>query len=202
MGAYESESGSHGALRKLYGPPLTLHGIVYLSLFAALGLAVKQIAYPLAAIATAPFIPVSPLVAGAYMMWLSAGRAITGYRWGGTFIGLVQAFVSLLLVFGKHGAFNFPLYLSTGLAVDLVFLLYTPLGRTLLVPVIATSVSSVIGTVLVVWVELEMPVQIVAASALISMCGGAIGGFAAHQMIRLHDRVIGKERGGTNTAPT
>lgn len=174
------------------GPSMTPMVIVYLSLFAAIGMAVKQIAYPLAAVAAAPLLlPVSPLVAGAYMMWLVAGRAITGYRWSGTFMGAVQAFAAFLLIFGRHGAFNFPLYIASGLAVDIVFIVAGPLSRTMIGYVAATAVSSVVGTLMVVGVELELGNELVIASALIALGGGTIGGFAAYQIITLHDRTLG-----------
>ena len=174
------------------GPSMTPMVIVYLSLFAAIGMAVKQIAYPLAAVAAAPLLlPVSPLVAGAYMMWLVAGRAITGYRWSGTFMGAVQAFAAFLLIFGRHGAFNFPLYIASGLAVDIVFIVTGPLSRTMIGYVAATAVSSVVGTLMVVGVELELGNELVIASALIALGGGTIGGFAAYQIITLHDRTLG-----------
>ncbi len=174
------------------GPSMTPMVIVYLSLFAAIGMAVKQIAYPLAAVAAAPLLlPVSPLVAGAYMMWLVAGRAITGYRWSGTFMGAVQAFAAFLLIFGRHGAFNFPLYIASGLAVDIVFIGAGPLSRTMIGYVAATAVSSVVGTLMVVGVELELGNELVIASALIALGGGTIGGFAAYQIITLHDRTLG-----------
>ncbi len=178
--------------RAVIGPPLTPMVIVYLSLFAAIGMAVKQIAYPLAAVAAAPLLlPVSPLVAGAYMMWLVAGRAITGYRWSGTFMGAVQAFAAFLLIFGRHGAFNFPLYIATGLTVDIAFIVMGPLSRTMIGHVATTAVSSVVGTLMVVGVELELGNELVLASGLIALGGGTIGGFAAYQVIALHERVLG-----------
>ena len=191
----ENREGRRGFKRireVLIGPPMTPMVIVYLSLFAAIGMAVKQIAYPLAAVAAAPLLlPVSPLVAGAYMMWLVAGRAITGYRWSGTFMGAVQAFAAFLLIFGRHGAFNFPLYIASGLAVDIVFIVAGPLSRTMIGYVAATAVSSVVGTLMVVGVELELGNELVIASALIALGGGTIGGFAAYQIITLHDRTLG-----------
>ncbi|MCK5772835.1 MAG: hypothetical protein KAH57_03530 [Thermoplasmata archaeon] len=192
----ESGEGRNGFRRikeVLIGPSMTPMVIVYLSLFAAIGMAVKQIAYPLAAVAAAPLLlPVSPLVAGAYMMWLVAGRAITGYRWSGTFMGAVQAFAAFLLIFGRHGAFNFPLYIASGLAVDIVFLMMGPLSRTMIGYVAATAVSSVVGTLMVVGVELELGNELVIASGLIALGGGTIGGFAAYQIISLHDRTLGE----------
>ncbi len=191
--AGEGKKGFERIRRVVIGPPLTPMVIVYLSLFAAIGMAVKQIAYPLAAVAAAPLLlPVSPLVAGAYMMWLVAGRAITGYRWSGTFMGVVQAFAAFLLIFGRHGAFNFPLYIACGLAVDIVFIIMGPLSRTMIGYVAATAVSSVVGTLMVVGVELELGNELVIASALIALGGGTIGGFAAYQIITLHDRTLGE----------
>jgi hypothetical protein len=170
--------------------PITL---AYLSFFAAAGLAIKQLAYPLAALATAgSFLPVSPLVAGAYMMWLVAGRVITGYKLAGTFIGLVQAFVAFLLVFGRHGAFNLPLYVATGLTVDLLFLLMGRFARTMPGCVASNAVASLVGTVSVVGIELQMTRLVVLASGIIALGSGAIGGLLAYRLVRFYDSTLGK----------
>jgi len=177
-------------LKRLFPGPMEL---AYLSLFAAAGLAVKQLAYPLAAMATSgSALPVAPLVAGAYMMWLVAGRAITGYRLAGTFIGLVQAFVAFLLVFGRHGPFNIPLYVATGMTVDLSFFLLGPLARTIPGCAAANAAASFVGTVMVVGLELQMTRPIVLASALIAIGSGAIGGILAHRLIRFYDTTLGR----------
>ena len=66
-----------------------------------------------------------------------------------------------------------------------------PLSRTMIGYVVATAVSSVVGTLMVVGVELELGNELVIASALIALGGGTIGGFAAYQIITLHDRTLG-----------
>ena len=169
--------------------------IVLLSMFAAMGLAIKQMAYPLAAVAAAPlFLPVAPLASGAYMMWLTAGRASTGYRWAGTFMGAVQGIVALLLIFGRHGAFNLPLYASTGLVVDLVFLIMGRSARSLIGCALATSLAAMTGTVMVVYVELAMSWPIVAVSALLAAGSGILGGFGAHRVLAIFDSISGPGR--------
>lgn len=179
-----------GLLADMLPGPITL---AYLSFFAAAGLAVKQLAYPLAALATAgTFLPVSPLVAGAYMMWLVSGRVITGYRFAGTFIGIVQAFVAFLLVFGRHGAFNIPLYIATGLTVDLLFMVMGKFARTLPGCVVSNAIASLIGTVMVVGLELQMTRLVVIASGIIALGSGAIGGLLAYRLVKFYDSTLGK----------
>lgn len=179
-----------GLLADMLPGPIIL---AYLSFFAAAGLAVKQLAYPLAALATAgTFLPVSPLVAGAYMMWLVSGRAITGYRFAGTFIGIVQSLVAFLLVFGRHGAFNLPLYIATGLTVDLAFLLMGRFAASMPGCVLSNAAASLVGTVMVVGLELQMAGIVVLASALISLGSGAIGGLLAHRLIRSYESTLGR----------
>lgn len=179
-----------GLLMDMLPGPMTL---AYLSFFAAAGLAVKQLAYPLAALATAgTFLPVSPLVAGAYMMWLVAGRAITGHRFAGTFIGIVQALVAFLLVFGRHGAFNLPLYFATGLTVDLAFLLMGRFAVSMPGCVLSNAAASLVGTVMVVGLELQMTRIVVIASGIIALGSGAIGGLLAYRLVRFYDSTLGK----------
>jgi len=172
---------------------LTTMAMVHLAFFAALGMAVKQMIYPMAAIALAPaFLPVAPFTSGAYMMWLSSARRITGYPLSGTFIGAVQAIVAFLLVFGRHGAFNIPLYIAPGLVLDSVFLIMGRFSSSLPGMVLATILASVTGTVMVVGLELEMGREVLIASILLSAASGTIGGYLAWKLSNLYDRTVGR----------
>ncbi len=172
---------------------LTPMVVVFLAFFAAIGMAVKQIVHPITAFALAPFLlPVAPFVSGAYMLWLSAGRAVTGYRLAGTFMGSVQAFISFLMVFGRHGAFSIPLYMITGICIDLVFLVMSKWSRTLPGICIATAAASVVGALMVTGIELQMGDAILYASALIAAASGLIGGIAAHKLVMIYDRTMGR----------
>jgi len=164
--------------------------LVHLTFFAALGMAVKQLVYPLAILVLPGFLPVAPFTSGAYMLWLVAGRSITGFRASGTFIGLVQALAAFLMVFGRHGAFNLPLYLLTGIAVDIAFLLLGRFSRTLIGTIIPCVLASMVGTALVVGIELQMGREILIASMFLSASSGVIGGYLAHRLVGLHSRTI------------
>jgi hypothetical protein len=166
--------------------------VVHIAFFAAIGMAVKQLVHPLAEFALAPFLlPVAPFVSGAYMMWLTTGRAVTGYRLAGTFIGAVQAFISFMMVFGRHGLFSIPLYIATGICVDIIFLLMGRWSRTLPGICLSTAASSVVGAVMVTGIELQMADAVLYASMMVAAASGLLGGIAAYRLLRLYERTLG-----------
>jgi hypothetical protein len=107
-------------------------------------------------------------------------------------MGSVQAFISFLMVFGRHGAFSIPLYLSTGICIDLCFLILSRWSRTLPGICFTTAVASIVGALLVTGIELQMGDAILYASALIAAASGLIGGIAAFKLLMLYDRTLGR----------
>ncbi|MGD0645464.1 MAG: ECF transporter S component [Candidatus Bathyarchaeia archaeon] len=98
--------------------------LVLMTLFASLGLATKNIIYPLVAAITGPlYIPTGAVAGGVYMMWPVLAFGFVRKVGAASMTSLTQAFISLLMPFGNFGLLSFVIYLGPGLAIDAFFLL-------------------------------------------------------------------------------
>ena len=99
--------------------------LIIIAMMASLGIAIKVIIVPLAAIITGPlFIPGGVIAGGFYMLFLVLGVSLTKKRGTATLIALVQAMiVTTTGTLGSHGAASLLTYTLPGLAVDLLFLI-------------------------------------------------------------------------------
>lgn len=168
--------------------------LLVVTAFAALGIATKQVLYPIATVVTAPlFIPQGAVAGGVYMLWLVAARGIVRRRWTATSVSLVQSFVVLLSPIGKHGLLTFAIYLAPGLAVDLVALATGSEMANPLRAVAAGIAANLSGTLLVAYLVFNLqslPVSILVFLCTVAALSGSLGGYVAAGLVAAYRRAF------------
>ncbi len=158
--------------------------LVLMTLFASLGLATKNIIYPLvASLAGALYVPAGALAGGFYMMWPIMAYGLVRKVGAATITSLIQAFISLILPFGNFGLLSFVIYLAPGLSIDGFFLISRHKACCLGCCEGAAAIANVIGSVLVGALVLFLPELALLFIALIAAMSGFVGGFLANLLL-------------------
>ncbi len=158
--------------------------LVTMALFASLGMATKNIIYPLAATLTGPlYIPTGAVTGGIYMMWPIIAYGLIRKIGAATTVALIQACISLLLPFGNFGLLSFIIYLAPGLAIDAFFLLSRHKACCSACCIGAAAIANIIGTLLVGVLVLVMPLSVLSFLAVIAGISGCIGGLVANMLL-------------------
>jgi hypothetical protein len=161
------------------------HDLLLISLFSALGLAIKPIVTPLVHLISVPLmIPGGSLAGGFYMMWLAMAATLIP-RFGSAFlVGIVQALAILVLgIMGSHGIVSIISYSLPGLLIDICALFIrhrSTLWAQIMFVIIANLTGTIVVTIMIMRLSL-IPAMIALTSATISGC---IGGFLSYLLIR------------------
>ncbi|MCD4828369.1 MAG: ECF transporter S component [Candidatus Cloacimonetes bacterium] len=154
--------------------------LLHIAVFAALGLAVKQLVNPLALAISRPLlIPGGSLAGGFYMMWIALAMAVVRRPGAGVLVGLVQGIVVLVLgFFGSHGAFSLISYTLPGVAAELAGLFFRRKHTTAALVWICTLANLAgSGAVTVVLMRLPLVPMLIALTA--AAISGIVGGLLA-----------------------
>jgi len=159
--------------------------LVLTAMFASLGLATKELLYPLIGplISTAN-IPTGGVLGGLYMMWIVIPYGLIGKPGVATLVALIQACISLILPYGNFGILAFVIYLGPGLAMDAVFLLMRHKACCLGCCMIAAAIANTVGTLLVGGLILMLPAVILAFLGVVAAISGCMGGFIANMILK------------------
>jgi ABC-type thiamin/hydroxymethylpyrimidine transport system permease subunit len=158
--------------------------LVLMALFASLGLATKNLLYPLVGpLIGAAYLPTGAVLGGLYMMWPVMAFGFVRKTGAATMVSLTQAFISLVLPYGNFGILSFIIYLVPGLAIDAFFFLSRHKACCLGCCVIASAIANVVGTILVGAMILFLPWIVLAFLAVIAGISGCIGGFIANMLL-------------------
>jgi ABC-type thiamin/hydroxymethylpyrimidine transport system permease subunit len=158
--------------------------LVLMALFASLGLATKNLLYPLLGpLIGAAYVPTGAVLGGLYMMWPVMAFGFIRKTGAATMVSLTQAFISLVLPYGNFGILSFIIYLGPGLAIDAFFLLSRHKACCLGCCMIASAIANVVGTILVGAMILFLPWIVLAFLAVIAGISGCIGGFIANMLL-------------------
>ena len=170
--------------------------LVLMALFAALGLATKNIFHPLVALLTGPLrVPAGAVAGGLYMMWPVMAYGLVRKPGAATIVSLTQAFISLVVPFGNFGVLSFVIYLLPGVAIDAFFLLLKHKACCIPCCMGACAIANVVGTTLIGVMVLFLPTVVLAFLAVIAAISGSIGGFIANMLLIRIGKVYG---GGKN----
>ncbi|HPT72104.1 MAG TPA: ECF transporter S component [Candidatus Cloacimonadota bacterium] len=161
------------------------HDLLLISLFSALGLAIKPIATPLVHLISAPLmIPGGSLAGGFYMMWLAMVVVVVP-KFGSAFlIGIVQALAILVLgIMGSHGIISIISYSMPGLMVDLLALI---VGRKLKIwtQILFVIVANLTGTGIVMITIMRLPFIPAMIALGTAAFSGIIGGLLSYWLIK------------------
>ncbi len=156
--------------------------LLYMAIFAALGLAIKPLVTPLIHLFSAPLlIPGGSLAGGFYMMWLALVVAIVNKTGTGTLFGVIQAIVVIALgYFGNHGAVSLLSYTLPGIVADGIAIFLRP-KNSLFAQVLICTLANLCG-VLVVTI---LVMRLAFIPLLIALVAAAISGIAGGVVSRL-----------------
>jgi len=156
--------------------------LIYISVFAAMGLAIKPIVTPLIHLISAPLlIPGGSLAGGFYMMWISLAIAAVGRFGTGFLTGFIQALVVLALgFFGSHGGISLLTYSLPGLFADIFMLPYKQKGS-VFAQVTGCTAANLSGTVFVSFLVMRLPVIPLMISLITALISGITGGLIAYK---------------------
>jgi len=154
--------------------------LLYVAVFAALGLAVKQLVNPLVLAVSRPlFIPGGSLAGGFYMMWIALAMAVVRRPGAGLLVGLVQGIVVLVLgLFGNHGAFSLVSYTLPGLAAEIAGRFFRN-RHSLAALVCACTLANLAGSAAVTVVLMRLPLLPMLIALVAAAVSGIIGGLLA-----------------------
>ena len=159
--------------------------IILIALFAALGIATKQVIQPLASMFTAPFsVPGGTVAGGVYMMWPILARGIVNKRGSALLCSLFQSMVVFLSPIGQHGIATFPIYLAPGLAVEIVFFVFGRYSHTPLSVVLSGMLANGVGTLLVATIILGWTEHVLILVLFLAFLSGAVGGVMAYGLLK------------------
>src|SRR5208337_200387 len=143
--------------------------LVLMALFASLGLATKNIIYPIVTTITGPlYIPTGSVAGGVYMMWPVMAFGFVRKIGAASMTSLTQAFISLLMPFGNFGLLSFVIYLGPGLAIDAFFLLSRHKACCAVCCMGASAIANVVGTILVGTLVLVLPTIVLSFLAVVA----------------------------------
>lgn len=165
-----------------------------IALFAALGIATKQVIQPLASMFTAPInVPAGSLAGGIYMLWPILARGIVNKRGGALLCSLFQSMVVFLSPIGQHGIATFPVYLAPGLAIEIVFFVFGRYSHSPLSVVLAGMLANGVGTLLVATIILGWSGHVLILVLFLAFLSGTVGGVMAFGLLKsvkalIHDQ--------------
>ena len=178
-------------------PRYTARDLVFISLMAAAGIAIKPLIVPAVRVVAVPLgLPGGSLVGGIYMMWLILGHAFTGKPWAATLVGVVQAILAWVMgVPGPQGPWMLVMYVAPGMAADLVLRLY-PCSATAaaLSPgaaMLAGAAANATGIALMCLIVYRISLPVLALSMAVGAMSGCVGGVLA---CAIHRRVVQIDR--------
>lgn len=160
------------------------HDLLLISLFSALGLAVKPIVTPLVHLISMPLaIPGGSLAGGFYMMWLAMAAALIP-KFGSAFlVGIVQALAIIVLgLTGSHGIVSLISYSIPGLLVDICALLVRK-RTSLFAQILLVMVANMTGTLIVIVLIMRLSMIPAIMALTTSAFSGLIGGMLSYWLI-------------------
>ena len=157
----------------------TLHDLILISVFCAIGLAIKPIINPLIHIVSSSLrIPGGSLSGGFLMMWMALARVIVNKPGTALLYGVAQGLAVMLLgFFGSHGVFTIISYSMPGLIME-IFAFFIK-GRSLFVLCLYTVVANITGAILVATVVMQVPYLLMIITIISATISGLMGGYFA-----------------------
>ena len=164
----------------------TVFELMIITLFAAMGIAVKSVITPLTHILTGPlYIPGGVVAGGIYMLFLVLAVALTGKRGAAIFCSFCQGIMVLILgAGGSHGALSVVSYTLTGLSVEIIMLILRHEGCCLLCCFFSGMAANLTGTMIVNVAFFEMPAIPLALSLAVAALSGGFGGALAWEFAK------------------
>ncbi len=180
-------------------PRYTARDLVFISLMAAAGIAIKPLIVPVVRVVAVPLgLPGGSLVGGIYMMWLILGHAFTSKPWAATLVGVVQAILAWAMgIPGPQGPWMLVMYMAPGLAADLVLHLNSGSASgtaTALSPgaaMLAGAAANATGIALMCLIVYRISLSVLVLSMAVGAISGCVGGVLA---CAIHRRVAQTDR--------
>lgn len=155
--------------------------LVIIAIMASLATATKPIIVPLVHIITGPlYIPGGAFAGGFYMMWMVLGTVLVRKNGTATLIATVQAMMVVSLgLFGTHGIVSFITYITPGIAIDLVLLIFKRMRNSVTPYFIGGIAANITGTFMVNLVFFRLPFVPLVLSLSSAALSGGLGGILA-----------------------
>ncbi|MBS3741720.1 MAG: ECF transporter S component [Candidatus Cloacimonetes bacterium] len=158
--------------------------LLYISIFAALGLAIKPIISPLIN-SLASWIPGGAIAGGIYMIWLVLTMAVVDKTGAGILFGITQGLLVLILGwFGNHGIISLATYTLPALVPEIIRLLYKNKDQ-IFYHIVLCSTANLAGTLLVTILIMRLPLIPLLISLVFSIISGAVGGIISYRIYNL-----------------
>ena len=161
--------------------------LVLIAVIASLGIAVKPVVSPLVRIITGPLmIPGGVLAGGIYMMFLVLAGGLTSGKLSATLAAAVQVVLVIITGIGSQGIFSLVTYLTPGLAVDIVLLLFSLGNRPkagITACFFACMCANLTGSFLVGAALFSIPLVPLLLSLCVAALSGGLGGIMAYALL-------------------
>lgn len=158
--------------------------LLYISIFAALGLAIKPIISPMVN-SLAGWIPGGALAGGVYMLWLVLTLTVVEKPGSGILFGITQGLLVIMLGwFGNHGLFSLVTYSFPAIIPEIIRFLYKKKEQ-ILYHILLCSMANLTGTLLVTVFIMHLPMIPTLIALSLSLISGAIGGIISYKLYKL-----------------
>ncbi len=156
----------------------TIYDLLVMTLFAALGIALKPVIGPIARMVSGLIsMPGGALFGGIYMMFLLLAGGITKKRFSPTLTAFIQALLVIVLgTFGSHGIMSIVTYTLPGLVVDLYLILFKSELDKPKHFIVGGVLANMTGTLLVNFVKMKLPLPALLFALAVAAVSGALGG--------------------------
>jgi len=167
---------------------LAVENLVIVSLFAAMGIVIKQFLRP---VMSAIFGPLNvagltgAVMSGFYMMWLVLAAGYVRKFGAATLCAFLQSFIILFMPVANHGIFSFVTYLLPGVAVDLVMVFNSRMKKdVIIVYYLAGSAAALTGITLTGMFIFLLPAEFIVFLLIVAFVSGGLGGCGAYVLLR------------------
>lgn len=158
--------------------------LLYIAIFAALGLAMKPIISPLFN-SLFSWLPAGSFVGGFYMMWLALSVSVVNKTGSGILFGLTQGLLVLMLGwFGNHGIFSLVIYTLPAVFPEIIRFFFRKKNN-VLYHIILCATANVTGTLFVALFILRLPPVPLLIALSSSLVSGGLGGIISHKLFTL-----------------
>ncbi|MCL2488531.1 MAG: ECF transporter S component [Oscillospiraceae bacterium] len=175
-------------------PKYSLFEWLAIALIAALGMAVKPLVAPIKLITGPLGIPGGSVAGGIYMAFPVIARGLVNKRFAATLTAVIQAGLVFTTGIGSQGAISIVSYITPGLAVDFIFLLFSIDIRTFSLTkqlrampaacFFAGMAANITGTFFVGRLLFQIPVVPLLLWLCVAAFSGGIGGLFAWFLIK------------------
>jgi len=169
--------------------------LLYISIFAGLGLSLKPLITPVAHIFSSwAMLPGGALAGGLYMMWMSLTIVVVNKTGSGILFGITQGLLVIILGwFGNHGIFSLLTYSLPAILPEIMRFLFH-YKTSLFYHILLCGSANLTATFLVTLLIMRLPLIPLLISLIFALISGIIGGILSKKLYDLlnHYKLVDK----------